>query len=355
MRLKSIALLVVAMLLLVGSAAGMAAAGAGDRSSDEGWRMNACYWWEDGLECLPPYQRKQVRDIMVLILDAYFGIDISRMSLEELDEVGSLIGNVGQEKVRSLFEHYAHKKGFEMPEPPEPSAPLPIEPVYWWEITCPQGALRAIIYQVAQAKGKGMCRNEVEEMCPSEVEERFGELFPDMDIWNMTFDEFILFLNSLPRVRAPLRPVCFEELQHNPRIIALFGRVPPLSTEQELEKFNEKLEEVIEAALPLLGKLPRCEFPLGLIIALHGAISIAVCSDQLPRAEEVYQIIAEKAESLFGIKDVPVTFNRATKLDGPAAGPAIRNADPQGSLSNPPLPLAGGLPSTNPSIPYLGQ
>jgi len=324
MRLKGIALLVVAMLLVIASVAGIAAAGAEDSSfregfrSDEGWRMDARYWWEDDdlLECLSPYQRKQVRDIMVLILDAYFGIDISRMSSEELYEVGNLIGSVGQEKVRSLFEHYAHKKGVEIPEPPEPPAPLPVEPVYWWEIGCPQGNMRATIYQVARTKGKEICRSAVEEMCPSEVEERFGELFPGVDLRKMTFDEFNLFLNSLPRARAPLRPVCFEELQRNPRIIALFGRVPPLSTEEEIEKFNEKLNEVIEAALPLLLKLPPCEFPIGTLVALHGAISIAVRSDQLPQAEVVYEILAKKAESLFGIKDVPVTFNNAMGIDG---------------------------------------
>ncbi|MCL0058613.1 hypothetical protein M1O47_02905, partial [Dehalococcoidia bacterium] len=85
--IKTIALLAAAILLVIGSVAGIAAAGAGDSAGDEEfeWNWDACYWWGwDGLE-LPLYQRKQVRDILVLILDTYFGIDISRMTSEEMD------------------------------------------------------------------------------------------------------------------------------------------------------------------------------------------------------------------------------------------------------------------------------
>ncbi|MCL0077246.1 hypothetical protein M1O12_04440 [Dehalococcoidia bacterium] len=335
--IKTIALLAAAILLVIGSVAGIAAAGAGDSAGDEEfeWNWDACYWWGwDGLE-LPLYQRKQVRDILVLILDTYFGIDISRMTSEEMDEVGRLIGYDGQEKVLRLFEHYAHKKGFEMPEPPEPPAPLPVEPEpYWWEIVGdPEGEVEAIMKQVAEAKG----------MSPDEVRERFCELFPGVDLWSMTFWEFDQFLDSLPRPPLKWGPVCFEELGRNPSIIGLFGRVPVFSTHQELEEFNRKLEEVTVAVAPLLRQLCRSEFPFVSAVISQGAISIGVYTDRLPNAREVYQMIAEKAERLFGIENVPATFSNAV-----GTGPA--DFDP------PPGPASSGweAPWNEPFCPIPG-
>jgi hypothetical protein len=232
-----------------------------------------------------------------------------------------------------LAKEYAQRKGLEIPEPHcyEPGAAPPVEDVYWWEIVGnPEGKVEWIRDQIAEAKG----------MTPGEVEERFGELFPGVDLWGMTFDEFDNFLDSLPRPPIPpIRPVCFDELRQNPYIIAVFGRVPAFSTEQELTEFNEKLNKVIDEVWPLLRKLPRCEFPLGTIVAWRGAIGIAVRSDQLARAEEVYEIIAEKAYSLFGIEDVPVTFTNA--MD---AGPAHAEfVGPQGRRPSPTLgPASSG-------------
>ena len=328
--MRTIALLLAAVFLIGGSVAGTAAAGTEDKSSD--------YWWEDSsLDCLTPHERKQVRDIMILVMDRYFGIDVSRMSFEEMDEVGRSIGPEGLERARRLFEDYAQKKGFEVPEPLRPEPPLPppaeVEDPYWWEIAAnPEESVEGIIDQIAEAKG----------MSPDEVRTSFGELFPGVDLWNMTFYEFHHFVNSLPR--PPLRPVCFEELRQSPYIIAVFGRVPALSTERELTEFNEKLNKVIDEVCPLLCKLPRCEFPLGTIGAFRGAISISVRSDQLGRAEEVYEIIAEKAESLFGIEDVPVVFSNAMD-DGPAGGgPPSRGpagGGPQSRLASRPSPYSG--------------
>jgi hypothetical protein len=249
-----------------------------------------------------------------LIFNRYFGIDVSRMIGEELAELGVYLGPDGQEKYARLAKEYAQRKGLEIPEPHcyEPVAP-PVEDVYWWVIVAnPEGKVEWIMDQIAEAKG----------MTPGEVEERFGELFPGVDLWNMTFDEFDKFLNSLPR--PPLKPVCFDELRQNPYIIAVFGRVPAFAREGELREFEEKLEQVVDKVWPLLQKLPRCKFPPAGIVVSQGAISIAVYSDQLPRAEEVYRIIAEKAERLFGIEDVPVTFGvcRGGLLVGGMSSPA---------------------------------
>jgi len=293
--MRTIALLLAAVFLIGGSVVGMVVAGSENRSADQEFRTDALYWWEEQL-CLTPYQRTQVRDIMVLIFGRYFGIDISRMTSDKLDELGALIGNEGKEKLPSLFEHYAQKKGFEIPEPPEPPAPLPVLDVYWWEIA-PKEYAEVIIEQIAEAKG----------MSAEEVKERFGELFPGVDLWKMTFDEFNLFLNSLPR--PPVRPVCLEEAKGDPSVIAVFGRIPTLATEREIKEFDAKLSAVIDKARPLLTNL----ITDASIAAWRGYISIAVPGDHIPAAEQIYAVISEKAKSLFGIEDVPAIFSGGTR------------------------------------------
>ncbi|MCL0058662.1 hypothetical protein M1O47_03170, partial [Dehalococcoidia bacterium] len=215
-----------------------------------------------------------------------------------------------------LIKYYAQKKGFEIPEPVPCKPPLvdpPVEDVYWWEIVgCPEGEIEAIMRQVAEAKG----------MSPDEVRERFGELFPGVDLWSMTFGEFSDFLNSLPQPPLKWEPVCFEELRERPRVIGLFGTVPEFSTHQELAEFNQKLEEVLADVVgPLLRQLCRSERRFGVAFVAvpgGGAIKIGVLRDH-PRdakqdAKEMYQMIAEKAERLFGIENVPVVFIKGMEL-----------------------------------------
>ncbi|MCL0063895.1 hypothetical protein M1N83_01620, partial [Dehalococcoidia bacterium] len=116
--IKTIALLLAAITLVVGSVAGMVAAGAGDSGGDEqfrcgeGWRMDARYWWE----ALPisPHHQQQAREVGILIFDRYFGTDISAMSFQELDELWDVIGHENQEKAERLFAQYATGKGFEI-------------------------------------------------------------------------------------------------------------------------------------------------------------------------------------------------------------------------------------------------
>ncbi|MCL0080113.1 hypothetical protein M1O18_04355 [Dehalococcoidia bacterium] len=286
--IRTIALLLAAVVLVIGSVAGMVAAGGEDRGGP--------YWWEED-----PYEQRQLVEIVILVLDRYFGIDVSRMSQEEMDEVGRSIGPEGQERVHWLIKYYALKKGFEIPEPVPCKPPLvdpPVEDVYWWEIVgCPEGEIEATMRQIAEAKG----------MSPDEVRERFGELFPGVDLWRMTFEEFDEFLDSLPR--PPFRLICFEEMARDPGVIALFGRVPSFSTAQETKEFVNKLGKIWCLASPELRKrFGHCDFPWVMIDWSRGAIYIRVEPEHLPRAAEIYKIIAEKAESLFGIKDVPVIF-----------------------------------------------
>ncbi|MCL0075635.1 hypothetical protein M1O17_01970 [Dehalococcoidia bacterium] len=330
--IRTIALLLVAILLVIGSAAAMAAAGAEDRGGDREWGMDDSYWWEVwwGEEApLTPYQREQIGRITDLILDRYFGIEGSFvMTPGQFDKATSPL--VGQEwEGLRLFGYYAQKRGFEVPAgvfdvpsgfetPPGIPPPTRISPdvytpepePYWWEIVGdPEGEVEAIMKQVAEAKG----------MSPDEVRERFGELFPGVDLWSMTFGEFSDFLNSLPRPPLKLEPVCFEELKHYPYTIALWGRVPEFSTNQELHEFNQKLEEVlVDVVGPLLWQLCRSERPFGLAFVSEGAIKIGVRTDHLPNgkqdAKEMYQMIAKKAERLFGIEDVPVVFIKGMEL-----------------------------------------
>ncbi|MCL0095876.1 hypothetical protein M1O52_05095 [Dehalococcoidia bacterium] len=182
---------------------------------------------------------------------------------------------------------------------------------YWWGIVAePKGWLVAIRERLAEAKG----------IPPHEV--RFEELFPGVDLWSMTVQEFSDFLNSLPQ--PPRSPLCFEEeLKRNRYIIAVFGRVPALSTEEELEEFNQKLEKVLYELAPLLRQIRHGRSPLVVSLSVsRGAINIAVRSDRFPRAEQIYGWIAKKAESLFGIEEVPVIFSTALR-PGPGF-PSVR-------------------------------
>lgn len=123
----------------------------------------------------------------------------------------------------------------------------------------------------------------------------------------------------MPRQREylppPRSPLCFEEeLRRNRYIIAVFGRVPALSTEEELEEFNQKLEKVLYELAPLLRQIRHGRSPLVVSLPVsRGAINIAVRSDRFPRAEQIYGWIAKKAESLFGIEEVPVIFSTALR------------------------------------------
>ncbi|MCL0076509.1 hypothetical protein M1O57_04930 [Dehalococcoidia bacterium] len=313
--IKTIALLLAAVILVIGSVAGAGTGYAGDPLRTD------VYWWEDErwkeLGDLSPCEREIVRDILIHILDNYFGVDVSGLSFEQAGEVGRIIDyNVLREKLPPLFEYYAQKKGFEIPEPKGPAPLSPQPDPYWWEIVAdPEGKVEWIMEEIAAAKG----------MFPHEVSERFCEFFPGVDLWKMTFGEFDEFLRNKPRSPLPpLRPVCFHQLKQNPLIIGLFGRVPYLQTEEQLEEFTQKLHKVLDVALPVLRQLPRCEFPFaGFIVSSGGAINVAVHCLDFPM-EEVYEIIGDKAE-MFGIEDVPVVFNDGRGA-GPQAGPTWGDA-----------------------------
>ncbi|MCL0056562.1 hypothetical protein M1N81_03270, partial [Dehalococcoidia bacterium] len=118
---------------------GIAAAGAGDGGGDEEfeWNWDACYWWE----ALPisPHHQQQAREVGILIFDRYFGIDISAMSPQELEELWDMIGHQNQEKALALFTQYATAKGFEVPGMPAPREEFipPPDATYWWEFIDP--------------------------------------------------------------------------------------------------------------------------------------------------------------------------------------------------------------------------
>jgi hypothetical protein len=89
---------------------------AGGRPYD-GRNEGGNYWWQDlPSDYLTPYEQILFKEIVVLIMDRYFGIDVSRMTVEEMDEVGRLIGPEGQERFYRLLREYAQRKGLEIPE-----------------------------------------------------------------------------------------------------------------------------------------------------------------------------------------------------------------------------------------------
>jgi hypothetical protein len=299
MRLKSIAVLVVAMLLVAGSAGGIAAAGAEGRGSggefrqEQGWRFDACYWWE--VPPVTPYEREQIKEIMTLVIRRYFGIDVSAMSPREFEEVGESLGPAKEWEALRLFGYYARKRGFEVPagvfdappgfdEPPgiparietppeEPRAYITAGEVYWWEVVAnPDEEVKKIMQDIAEVKG----------MSPDEVEERFGELFPGVDLWEMSLAEFCYFVGKLSR--PPFRALCLEQEKLEPHVIAVFGRVPELLTERQIKEFDEKLRRVIDAVPSsvwdsILSSSPPCfsrgtAIPVVAIGANRGAINI---------------------------------------------------------------------------------
>ena len=326
MKLKgigTIALLVAAILLVIGSVAGIVAAtddSGGDEPlpNDEGRTMDASYWWEDerwkeGLICADPYYVNQIKELWIFIFDHYFGMDISRMTFDKLE---TLRKETGDELL--AYKAARHWKDPVLEKPiadPLPPQPYPCPPIYWWEIIAdPEGRVELLMKDLAELKG----------MAPQEVSERFNELFPGVDIWGLNLYEFMRFVNEHSPPLPPRRPVCFEELRERPLVIGLFGRVPDLQTEEQLEEFTQKLHKVLDVALPVLRQLPRCEFPFaGFIVSSGGAINVAVHCLDFPM-EEVYEIIGDKAE-MFGIEDVPVVFNDGRGA-GPQAGPTWGDA-----------------------------
>jgi hypothetical protein len=110
-----------------------------------------------------------------------------------------------------------------------------------------------------------------------------------------------------------------EQEKREPHVIAVFGRVPELLTEREIKEFDEKLRKVIHAVPSsvwdsILSSSPPCfsrgtAIPVVAIGANQGAITVWVPDRDFAAADEIYEIISEKAKSLFGIKDVPVVFS----------------------------------------------
>ncbi|MCL0034568.1 S1 family peptidase [Dehalococcoidia bacterium] len=319
MKLKGIratALLLAAVILVISPVAGMA----GGRGSDA-----PRYWWEEG--DLTPHEREQAREIMVLIFDHYFAIDVSAMSPEEFEEVGL---SIGTEKILRLFTQYAEKRGFEIPGGiPDPRS-LPVgeeyvHPVhltladvrYWWELVGPE------------------CR----EATIAAVREMFPQV---VDVMDMTPEEINLLLDPPP---PPLRLLSLEERKEKrPTVdIAIYGRPRTYESQVEIREWLDRLRGVQEKLQPwafsLESKLEGVRAGK-LLHPIHGLVinSLGVCStgylrvglnlDKLTREEalafaaEIYPLIAESARAV-GIQDVPVVFSltKLRTLAGEASSP----------------------------------
>ena len=299
--IRTIALLLAAAILVIGSVAGMAAAGAAERSGhqsfgevfsgDEGWRYDACYWWQ--APPLTPDEREQMKNIMVHIFNHYFGIDISRKSPIELVELGYAIGHEKQQKALRLFWSYAEQRGFELPPGtldvpavPRDEFVAPPDAYYWWEFIDP------------------------ERWCDEWIA-RMKEEFPDIDIMRLTPEEVDDLLNP---PAPPLRLVPVEEKRQRPGVIAAYGRVPTYSDEAEIRDWLDRLFEVISSDPPLFRQLRYSFFVRSLGVFYTGYIRVDLDADQVTRedvvtlAPKIYAVIAERAQE-FGIEDVPVSFH----------------------------------------------
>lgn len=300
MRLKSIALLVVAILLVLGSVAGIAAAGAEDKGSD--------YWWEEPccLCSLTPYERQQMTEIMIRVFDRYFGIDISTMSPQEYLEVGLVLGSEGEEKLSRLVRQYAEKRGLDalrgiIPDPPllraeeeykHPVHLTPADVTYWWELVSPR------------------CR----EATIAVIREEWPEI-DVRDIMNMAPGEVTYLLNPPP---PPLRLLSIEERKEKPAVVAIYGRARLYDSQDEIQEWLDKLSGVVEEFAPLAFETCQAGKPVLLInrfgVCSTGYISVGLdggrikeIDEALTLAAEIYSVIAEKAEAV-GIEHVPAVF-----------------------------------------------
>ncbi|MCL0076508.1 hypothetical protein M1O12_00490, partial [Dehalococcoidia bacterium] len=167
---------------------------------------------------------QQAREIGILIFDGYFGIDISAMSWQELDELWDVIGHENQEKAERLFAQYATEKGFEIPGMPAPRKEFipPPDARYWWEFICPELRDDAI----ARAK------MELPEMLRSywECADWKGVELPiprpeELCVMTLTLEEYEQILAP---PRFPLGRVGIEEWYERffpgTTIVAVFGR-----------------------------------------------------------------------------------------------------------------------------------
>ncbi|MCL0103845.1 hypothetical protein M1O51_04485 [Dehalococcoidia bacterium] len=307
--IKTIALLLAAITLVVGSVAGIAAAGAGDGGGDEEfeWNWDACYWWE----ALPisPHHQQQAREVGILIFDRYFGIDISAMSPQELEELWDMIGHENQEKALALFTQYATGKGFEIPGMPAPREEFipPPDATYWWEFIDPERRDAAIAtakmklpervrshWELADWKGVELPIPRREELC----------------IPTLTIEEYeqILAPPSFPLGRVGIED-WYERFFPGTTIVAVFGRP---RTYDNPDAWFDKLLKADNLMAPLIDLLFREFRIISQGVSGHGHITVALdCKLTLEEAKaiaaKIYALKAPKGE-MAGIEDIPVVF-----------------------------------------------
>ncbi|MCL0087488.1 S1 family peptidase [Dehalococcoidia bacterium] len=309
--IEGIALLAAAILLVIGSVAGLAvAAGGGDSGGNEEfeWNWDACYWWE----ALPtsPYHQQQAREVGILIFDRYFGIDISAMNWQELDELWDVIGHENQEEAERLFAQYATEKGFEIPGMPAPREEFvaPPDATYWWEFIDPELRDGAIT----------MAKTEFPEMVRSywELADWKGVELPiprpeELCVMTLTLEEYeqILAPPSFPLGLVTIKEWYRRWFPHD-KVIAVFGQVCPFTAPAE---WMHRLHQANDLMGPLFHLLVDRHGVISMGITAVGYISVRLyCPQVMPQeaqavAGEIYAMIAEKAETV-GIKNIPVVF-----------------------------------------------
>ncbi|MCL0079297.1 S1 family peptidase [Dehalococcoidia bacterium] len=343
--IKTIALLLAAVILVIGSVAGMAAADVGDSGGDEEfeWNWDACYWWE----ALPisPHHQQQAREVGILILDRYFGIYISAMSPQELEELWDMIGHQNQEKAERLFAHYAREKGFQIPGMPAPREEEefipPPDATYWWEFVDPEFRDEAI----RRAKAE----------------------FPEVDVMTLTLEKYDHLINPPP---PPLRLLTIQERKQYRGTITAFGTPRTYTAEAEIRDWFDRLLEAITFPPPFTAYLSYAYSVRSLGLCWTGFIRVDLCANKVTEEQllalgpKIYAVIAESAERL-GIGDVPVAFHRTVlRLLGPAVAEVrlhqvalfegktqsvcIRSASPATEFACPPSPptrtdIVGGV------------
>lgn len=303
------------------------------------------YWWET----VPPEQQEEMKEITVEVFEQFFpGIDILSVSLEEADQfLGALDPAVAEELALKLWQ-YAEERGLLTPEerrslerdikgqglierPDEKAATPPVR--YWWELLDPENREAELDWWIKV----------------------LGEKYPDVDLLSLTPEEFSQLLNP------PLRFECLNEMRQHPAVVAVYGRIPLLHTQEEKRAWLDGLRKLSE----LTAFAPRPDAPAGapaaycpdggLIIVGHGVSGrgyysvtfyqgAAITRDLI---REIYALISRKAERV-GIQDVPVVFfagGQPARPDGPigAAQGAIPETHPPPNYGAKYRPIIGGI------------
>ncbi|MCL0060259.1 hypothetical protein M1O20_07320 [Dehalococcoidia bacterium] len=279
------------------------------------WKCTTSRWWE--VLPLTPYQREQVREIMLHVFDYHVGLEIRGMSACAFRGLAtSMCPTLWEEGLRA-FWYYAQERGLDFPrrilkaarQPTPPFIPPP-DAYYWWEFVRPERRES----QIRVTKRDLEVRREY-------AMRRYWYEIPEVDIMTLT-PEQLRCLFDIPRLERRPWLLPLEEIRYTPGAIAVHGEVRQGLTKAEVLQWMDALHKVRDllCLYMLLENLPEdieAPYPRYIIDSfatqIYGTLvlNFNTCNLTLEEAHSLipgfYAKIAAKAEEI-GIEAVPVVF-----------------------------------------------